>query len=248
MAAFFKAVFYQPLYNAFITLFDIFPWLDAGVIVIVFTVLVRLVLFPLSKKAVITQLRMKEIEPELKKIKEKYKENKEEQARKTWDLYKEKQFNPFASVLLLFIQLPIIFSLYYVFIKTGLPDINHELLYSFVKVPEKINMIFLNLVDISEKNIVLAMLAGLSTFFQAKFASPPSPKTKGGSFQEEFARGMSVQMKYVFPILVFFIAYRISGVVSLYWITSNLFTIAQEIVVKRKILPTNSQTNQKLVT
>ena len=63
---------------------------------------------------------------------------------------------------------------------------------------------------------------------------PAQDGSKPGSFQESFAKSMQVQMKYVFPFVVTFIAYSISGAVALYWIVSNMFTIGQQIYFNKK--------------
>lgn len=235
MSGIFNTFVYKPLYNGLIVLFDLFPWLDAGVIVILFTVLIKFLLFPLSKKAVITQVEIRKIEPELNKIKEKYKEDRQEQARKTMDLYKERQINPFSSIFLILIQLPIIFGLYFVFLKSGLPEINASLLYSFIPSPSSVDMNFLGFVDISQKSYLLALLAGISSFFQIRFSVPAYKPSNDStpSFKNELARSMNVQMRYVFPVIVFFISYTISGVIALYWFTSNVFTLGQEVFIRR---------------
>ena len=71
MAAFFHTFFYNPLYNGLIFLIDIVPLADVGIAIILLTIVVKLILFPLSKKAVRTQLIMRTVEPELNKLKEK---------------------------------------------------------------------------------------------------------------------------------------------------------------------------------
>lgn len=213
---------------------DALPWFDAGVIVVLFTIIIKLALFPLSKKASISQLRMKEIEPELKAAKDLYKNDSQELAKKTMEIYKKNNVNPFSSIFVILIQLPIIFSLYYVFFRSGLPELNMDLLYSFVPHPENINMNFLGIINITEKSVVLALLAGISSFFQALVVSPKlGPKGPNPTFQDDLARGMSMQMKYIFPVIVFFISITVSGVVALYWFTSNIFTILQELYIRR---------------
>lgn len=234
MSNLFHTFLFKPLFNAFIFLMDILPWLDAGVIIVIFTLIVKFALYPLSKKAVIAQIEMKSIEADLKAIREKYKENKQEQARKTMDLYKEKKINPFSSIIVILLQLPIIFALYYVFLRSGLPEINTELLYSFVSRPESINMDFLGLINITGKSLILALLAGVSSFVQIRASVPAySGPKKGGTFQEDLARSMNIQMRFIFPVIVFFISYQISGVVALYWFTSNIFTLLQERFLRR---------------
>ncbi|MBP9701661.1 MAG: membrane protein insertase YidC [Candidatus Pacebacteria bacterium] len=227
---------FRPLYNGLIFLFDFLPWIDAGLAVIIFTCIVKLALFPLSKKAIITQARMKEVQPELEALQKKFKDDKQALSIATFDLYKKKQVNPFSSILLILIQLPILFALYSIFVRSGLPSVNTELLYSFIKVPT-INMHLFGYFDIAGKNIILAICASVAQFFQIKYAVGKTPEKKdNATFQEDFARSMSVQMKYVFPIMVLVISYTTSGVIALYWMVSSLFTLGQEIYVKRKIL------------
>lgn len=235
--SFFKVVFYQPLYNGLILLMDVLPFVDAGIAIILFTIIIKLALFPLSKKAVTTQIEMKAIQPKLDALKEEYKDDQKVYAQKMLEMYKEYNINPFSTILVTIIQIPIIISLYYVFLKSGLPDIRMDLIYSFVKVPEAVNMNFIGLFDIAQKDYILAGLAAVTSFFQMKYSIPPvNTDTKPGeSFKNDLARSMSIQMRYVFPVIVFFIAYQVSGVVALYWITSNLFTIGQELYVRKHI-------------
>ncbi|HEY4494808.1 MAG TPA: YidC/Oxa1 family membrane protein insertase [Candidatus Paceibacterota bacterium] len=226
---------YDPLYNGLIFLMDILPWIDAGVAVVLFTITIRLILFPLSKKAIVTQVRMKELEPELNRIKENMKDDRQGQAMKMMQLYKDKKVSPFSSFLVLLIQLPIIYALYSIFVNGGLPTVNESLLYSFVSIPT-INMDFLGLVDIGAKSVLLAVLAALSQFFQLHY-SLASMKTvsKSSNSQMDMAQNMTKSMKYVFPVIVFLISYNISSVVALYWTISSLFTLAQELVVRRHL-------------
>ena len=236
MSYLYHSFFFDPLYNSLIFLFQILPWADAGIVVVLLTILVRLILFPLSRKAVVTPVKMAEIGPELSAIKEKYKNNSEEQARKTLALYKEKGVNPFSGILVVIIQIPIILALYQIFLH--FPEVNSALLYSFVSVPENINTTFLGLVDVSAKSAVIALLAAASTYFQFLASMKGQKESKGTSFGDNLTRSMQKQMKYFFPVLVFFISYNISGVIALYWLTTNLFSIAQELFVKRKIAST----------
>lgn len=219
------------------------PWLDLGLAIVVFTILVKLILFPLSQKQIKTQIKIKEIEPKINEIKEKYLD-KQERAVKTMELYKSEKINPFAGFLPILIQIPIIFALYFIFLRSGFPEINSEILYSFVKAPLDVNMMFLGLLDVSQKSVILAVLAGISQYFQAKLASPITKKTEKGGLGEDFARSMSIQMRYVFPVMIFFIAYTISAAVAIYWTTSNIFMIGQELYVKRFTVPKNHENNK----
>lgn len=224
---------FNPLYNGLIFLIDVFPWMDAGIAVIVFTIIVRLILFPISKKSIITQVRMKEIEPELAKIRAKTGNDKQAQALQTMALYKAKGVSPFSSFFLLFLQLPIIYALYSIFIHSGLPVVNKEILYSFVSVPI-INMHLLGIIDVGIRNIPLSILASVSQFLQLHFS--PATRSVGpstGSSPSDIAQNMTRNLKYFFPIMIFLISYKLSSVVALYWTVSSLFTLAQEIYVRR---------------
>ena len=223
---------YKPLVNILAFLISIIPGGDVGLAVIILTLLVKTALYPLSQRSIENQAKMKLLEPEINAIK-KGGASKEEQARQTMELYKKHKTNPFSGCLLVFIQIPIIFALYYVFYK-GM-NFDSGTLYSFIHIPAHINVNFLGLLDMGKKSLFLAILAGVSQFFQAYYMPKPNVSSgKGGSFQESFGKSMNMQMKYVFPFLVAFIAYRISGAIALYWIVSNIFTIWQQIRANKK--------------
>src|SRR3989338_7806903 len=225
-------VLYGPLLNALAFLVSIVPGGDVGIAVIILTLFVKTVLFPLSQRSIESQIKMNLLAPELKKIKDSG-ASKEEQAKQTFELYKHHKTNPFSGCLLVLIQIPIIFALYYVFLK-GI-NLDGGLLYSFINVPEHINMIFLGVLDIGQKSIILAILAGVSQYFQALLMPKPvAPEKPSGSFQENFKKSMHTQMKYIFPFVVAFIAYSVSGAVALYWITSNIFAIGQQVYANKK--------------
>ena len=144
--------FFDPIYNCLVFFIDVVPGGDVGIAIILATLVVKTVLLPLSLKAARTQYVMREIEPELKEIKEKYKDKREELARATMDAYKNAGVNPFSSILLLFVQIPIIIALYFSIARGGgvpLPDINTSLLYSFIPNPETVSMLFFGVVDIA---------------------------------------------------------------------------------------------------
>lgn len=233
--AFFSTIFYQPLYNAFVFLMDILPWADAGVIIILFTVIVRFALYPLSKKAVISQIQMKNIQPDMEKIKEKYKNDKQEQAKAIMALYKEKGVNPFSGFLALLIQLPIIFSLYYIF-QGGLKAVDPNILYSFIAMPDQLAMVFLNIIDLGQKSILLALLAGVTQFIQAHIMSVNmAPQGTEKSFANDLARSMTFQTKYILPVFIVFISYYAASAIALYWVTSNIFSIFQELYIRKNV-------------
>lgn len=241
MAHIWNIFFYQPIYNILIFIVNNITFGDVGFAIVIVTVIIKLALYPLSKKSIRSQVLMKRMEPELKQIKKDF-PNKEEQAKKTFELYKKYGTNPFSGCLVLIIQLPFIFALYYVFYK-GL-SFDPSLVYSFVKIPTELNNNFLGLIEMHGKSLVLAVLAGLSQFVQAHLSSPLKNKgeiVKNGNeaeskgFQEQLSNSMQMNVKYVLPVFIAFIAYQISAAVALYWITSNIFTIVQEWYIRRSL-------------
>lgn len=242
MSHIFNTFLYQPLYNGFIFFLNIVPGHSLGFAIILLTILVKFLLLPLAHKQSKSQKKMKEIEPEMKEIKERHKNDKQEQARKTMELYKKHGISPFSGCLVMLVQIPVILALYYVFFQGIKNGINVDILYSFVHVPNVINTMFLGSIDLLEgKNIPLALLAAGTQFYQMKLALPVLPKQdntpkKDGelNFQEEFAKTMSTQFRYVLPVMVFVFAYSILSAVALYWATSNTFSIIHELFVKRE--------------
>lgn len=226
--------FYEPLYNGLIFLVSVIPGGSVALSVIVLTLVVKLVLYPLSQKSISTQAKMRAIEGEITAIKGKNKD-KEVVARETMALYKKHNINPFSGCLTVLIQLPIIIALYFVFLKGLTPE--NSFLYSFVHFPDHIDTIFLGLIDVTQKSLVLGIIAGLAQYIQTALTLPkpkvlaPGEKT---SFADEFSRSMNIQMKYFLPLLIVFIAYTTSAAVALYWITSSIFMIGQEYLVRRK--------------
>ena len=233
MESLFHHVVYLPIYNLLVFLVDIIPGGDLGLAVIGATIVVKLILLPLSLAAVRTQRAMKILEPELKDLKERYKDDKETQAREMFALYKKHNVKPFASILMLFVQLPILFGLYFVS-QAALSEVDPALLYSFVAVPTTLSPFFLGIFALGSTSIVLALAAAATQLLQAWYMIPIPPKSTSTtpSMQEEFGRAVSVQARFVFPLLIGFIAYS-SGVLALYFIASNLFMVAQEFVVRK---------------
>lgn len=234
---FLKATIYTPLYNGLVFLVDILPGVEAGIAVILFTIIIKFILFPLSRKAVVTQLKIKKIDPKIKAIREEYKEDKQEQARKLLELYKEEGINPFSGILLVFIQIPIVFSLYFIFRNSGFPVIDTSLLYSFVAIPGEISPTLLGIIDITQKSFLLAATAGISSFFQIRYSVPKIDKKslEDRTFKDDLAHSMNVQMRYGMPAIILITAYFVGGAVALYWTTSNLFTLGQELYLRRKV-------------
>jgi YidC/Oxa1 family membrane protein insertase len=233
------AFFFDPVYNILVFFIDIFANGDVGLAIIATVILVKAVLFPLSIKAVKTQRIMRELEPKLKELKEKHKDNREEHAKAMMALYKEAGMNPFASIGVMFIQIPFVIALYLAVSNGGgiaLPAINTAILYTFIPTPEQVSMLFFGVFDIAEKSLPLAIAAGFTQFLYTRKAMPALPPRDVDAvpnFKDEFSRNMQFQMKYIMPVLIIFIAYAFSAAIALYFVVSNLLTLAQEYMVQK---------------
>lgn len=230
IAAVFSAAIYTPLYNGLVFLVGYLPNHDMGLAVIALTIIVRFILFPLSRRAVAAQLAMKKIAPEVEKLKQKYKDKSEEQGKAIFALYKEHGVHPFAGFALVLVQIPILLGLYWVFARGGLPKIDPSLLYSFVQVPPSVNMEFLGLVNMQSNSIVLAALAAISQFVYTRLSMGATETSSPveASLSGDMAKSFEVQARYILPLFVGFISYTLAAAAPLYWTTSNLFMIAQE--------------------
>lgn len=232
----FNQILYQPLFNGLIWLYNVIPGHDLGIAIIALTVLIRLIFYPLSKKAIRSQKAMAKLQPEIKEIRNKYKD-KQEQAKAMMDLYKKHKINPLSGCLPILIQFPILIALYRVFF-TGLDPQKLNGLYSFVARPETLNPMFLGVVDLSQRSIVLALLAGLFMFIQAKMLMPQKMMKQGGGLKIgslDFSSLMGQQMTYFMPLITVFIAWRLPAALPLYWIIITLFGIIQQHFTKLEI-------------
>jgi YidC/Oxa1 family membrane protein insertase len=230
--------FFDPVYNSLVFFIDVLPGGDVGLAIVCTVVFIKVVILPLSIKVTKMQAVMKEIEPQMKKLKEEI-TDRQEQARAMMELYKEANINPFASIFLLFLQFPIIIALYFAVMNGGgnpLPDINVDLLYSFIPAPETVSMMMFGVFDITERSLPLALLAGVTQFIHVRMSLPmmePRDPNKAPDFKDDFARSMQVQMKYVMPVIIAAVAFTLGAAIALYFFVSNIMAIAQEQVVKK---------------
>ncbi len=245
MIDFFHTIIYQPLFNLLIFFYNVIPFADLGVAVILLTLLVKGILFPLGLKAARSQKEMENIQPEVKEIQEKYKENKEEQAKKIMELYKERKVNPFSGILILIVQLPILISLFHIFWR-GIGSEEMVKLYDFVSAPEVVNNTFLGIVDLSSPNAIIALIAAGGQYFQMKMivggrkeeekkGKKKKKKKKETDSKADMMKSIQTQMVYFLPGFTFFILLTIPSAVGFYWIITVMVGILQHYIVKKKI-------------
>ena len=237
-------IFYQPLYNALVFLVSFFPEHSMFFAVVILTIIVRFILYPFSYKALKTQIGMSRIKGKLKEVQEKY-PDKQEQAKKTMELYKEYGVNPFSSFVTILVQLPIIIALYKVFQDFSMKGLDSSLLYSFISAPETINLTSFG-INLAEKSILLALLTGITQYLYLQLSSSLRKKIeeKDGvtekTAQEKIMESVGSSMKYTMPIIITIIAYIAGGALALYWVISNIFIILQEKYIHNKLKKENA--------
>ncbi|MDA3815636.1 MAG: YidC/Oxa1 family membrane protein insertase [Patescibacteria group bacterium] len=236
ISSLFTTVLYQPLFNALVFIYDIIP--DLGITIIIITVIIRVILLPLSKKAIESQKKMQELQPELKEIQEKYKNDKQKKGEEMMKLYKKRKINPAAGCLPLIIQLVILIALYRVFLNASIHfDNGSDLLYSFINAPESINPMSFGIIDITKRSIPLAIVAAGFQFWQTKMMMAKQKKTqqpKKDSGEPDFGTIMQQQMLYIAPIMTFVIGFQFPAGLPIYWIVTTLFMIGQQYYILHK--------------
>lgn len=228
----FNEALYRPIFNALVFLYNVIPGHDFGLAIILLTVIIKLVLLPLSHKSIKSRYEMSRLQPQIKELQKKYKK-KEEQSKELMKLYKEHNINPLSGCLPLLIQLPILIALYRVLINVLKPE-SLAALYSSVANPGVINAISFGILDFSKSSPILAITAGILQFFYSKITMKHSPKTdtqKGGFNMQKM---MGNQMIYFMPVLTVIIAWNFPAGLPLYWAVSTLLGLAQEHYLAKK--------------
>ncbi len=230
MIKLFNIVLYQPLLNLLVFIYNIIPGHDLGLAIIILTIIIRLILWPLSQQAVRSQKALQDIQPKIKALQEKYRNDKQKLAQVMVQVYRENKVNPFSSFLILLIQLPILIAVYQVF-QSGLSG-GHLPLYSFVYNPGTLNPYFLNFFNLAKANVVLAVLAGVFQYWQTKMLAiklPPNKISKIADAKDESVLAiMNRQMNFLMPIFTIFIGLTLPSGIMLYWLVGLILTIIQQ--------------------
>lgn len=220
-----QTIFIEPLYNLLIILTNNL-WGSLALGIIALTILVKLVLAPLSIKAIRAQLLQQRLKPKMEKIKREITDSTE-QSKAIMELYKENGASPFSGCLPVLIQIPIILALYRSLIAAA-AHTGDKFLYTGIVLSTHFSPWFFS-VNLYDKNIYLAILAGLTQFIQQSMTpvqvTDPNDPTAG----------MMQSMRYVLPVMIGFFAYAVPAAVALYWVVSNTTTIAMEYVIKRRL-------------
>jgi len=229
----FNTLLYYPLFNFLVALYNYLPGHDFGLAIIVLTIIIRFILYPVSIKALNSQKTLQKLQPQIQELQKKYKDDKEKQARETLEVYRREKINPFSGLFLALAQFPILIALYNVF-WNGLRPEELNNLYTFVANPGYINPMFFGLADLAKPNVIFAILAGVLQFFQTKMLLPEP--VKGQPPKKDIASMMQKQMVYFFPVITIIILLKLPSALGLYWIVSGVFSIIQQyLILKEKV-------------
>lgn len=237
MSYIYNEFLYRPLLNLLFIIYD-FVISDIGVAIVIVTLVIRFVLLPIFYKSAKDQTLLQKIAPQIRDLQKKYKDDKETQVKEMMALYKEHKVNPFSSFLLLFLQLPILFALYRVFVN-GFSQQTLTLLYSFVPIPAQVHYMFLGIIELDKTNMLLVLLAGAFQYFQSYLllhvVKRPAPALTEKDSMAETMEKVSRRMVLFTPVLTVVILISLPSAVALYWMTTSAFSLIQQIVINKKI-------------
>ncbi|MDO8536834.1 MAG: YidC/Oxa1 family membrane protein insertase [bacterium] len=222
-------ILYIPLLNTLIFLYNTIALHDLGLAIIFLTILIRLILFPVFHKSAQHQALAQRLQPEIKRLQELHKGDREKQTRAIMDLHKEHGTSPFSGFLLLIVQIPIMIVLFQIF-KASLTPEFFDGLYSFIRRPETIETTFLGLINLKDTNILIVGLVALAQYFQGKMSL-----AKQNPGQLSPAEKASRHMIFIGPAITLVVFYSLSAAVNLYFLVSSLFSLLQQAIVNKKM-------------
>ncbi len=232
MSTIFTAVFYQPILNLLLVLYNTVAFQDLGLAIIILTIAIKMILWPFNQKAIKSQKALQELQPKLEEIKKKHADDKAALSQATIDLYRENKTNPFSSCLTMLVQLPVLIAVYQVF-RDGVSN-KLDYVYAFINKPEHLNTLAFGFLNLAAPNVILAVLAGLAQFWQAKtMVSRKQPNVKGAE-DENMMAIMNKQMLYFMPAVTVFIGVTMPGGLTFYWLVMTLISAWQQHLIFKK--------------
>lgn len=196
----FTTLIVQPIFNVLVAIYAILPGHNFGLAIIIFTIIVRLAMWPLVKKQLHHAKAMRALQPELKKIKKTAKGDKQKESAMVMELYKEREINPFSSIGLILVQLPIIIALYSAISKiVNDPNVISTFTYPFIQHlpwmkdvmadPSKFDNSLVGIIDLSRAALpkggslyvpafIIVALSAVAQYYQGKQLMPQSGESK----------------------------------------------------------------------
>lgn len=181
--------------------------------IIIFTIILKLVLYPLSYKQMHSMKKMQEIQPKVKEVQEKYKKNPEKANQLVMEIYKDNKVNPMAGCLPLLIQMPILIALFQALRAFAYKDAGS----SFLWVPH---------LNSPDPYYIIPVLVAVSTYFQSKISTPPSTDSAAAS--------TSKMMLYMMPLMIGYFSLSMPAGLGLYWIIFGVLGIIQQVYINNR--------------
>jgi len=219
---------FRPLINLLFFVYDNIAFSDAGLAIIFFTIIVRILIFPLFFKNMRYQLVMQKLQPEVVRIQKDHKDDKETQVRAMIDIYAKHKINPFSGFVFIIVQVTLLIALYQISMTAFDPKISSAYNYSFIHTTLPLGHTFLGFIDVGTPSLLIAILATIFQFVHSKFFMP---QTATGD-----AAQMMKMMTFMFPLLTLIILIKLPAVVGLYWVASTLFSMGEYVITKRLML------------
>lgn len=184
-----------------------------GVAIILLTIIIKTIIFPLTWKQMKSMRKTVEIQPMVKELQKKYKNDPQKLNAETMELYKKHSVNPAGGCLPIVIQLPIFWALYSTLFHFG----------NYIADPSQAYFLWFNL-TLKDPYYILAILAAATTFLQTKITSPngttdPTQKT----------------MLYIMPVFMGYISSTVPAGLALYWVTMNIVSVLQQLYINRRL-------------
>ena len=195
-----------------------------AIAIIITTIIFKLLLLPINLQQAKSTKKMGELQPQMKEIQTKYKNDPQTQQVKMQELYKKHNYNPASGCLILLIQMPIIFAFFAVF--------RDPARYAFTEPGfyEAMNKTFFWIKNLDNPDPylwVLPLLAALTTYIQSAVMAPPNSDPQAQATQKT--------MSYFLPVMIFMASKGFAAGLALYWVISNIFTIVQQLISNRSL-------------
>ena len=185
-----------------------------GITIIVFTVIVKLCLYPLYIKQTKSTAKMSEVQPKMQALQRKYANDKETLNIKMAELYKEEKFNPMGGCLPMLIQMPIIMGLFALLRNPMMYMNDNSMIFAYHEP-------FIWIADLSQPDLwILPIIAGVATFISFSMTQALSDTEANHQMN-----GMMRMMKYIFPIMILWMARSFPSGLALYWAVSQVIQI-----------------------
>ncbi|MDP3986270.1 MAG: YidC/Oxa1 family membrane protein insertase [Candidatus Veblenbacteria bacterium] len=227
MAWLWQTIFYQPLLNLLVWIYNLVGG-DMGLAIIGLTVVIKLVLYPFSQQSLKSQRALQRLQPQVEELKKRLKGQKDKLAQELMQLYQRERVSPLSSCLPLLVQLPFLIALFQVF-RNGLNSGSLDLLYSWVVNPGHLNDTLFGMWHLAGRSLPLAVVTGVVQWWQTKMlVAKKPPVAVPGSQDENLTSIMNKQMQYMLPAMTVVFGFTLPGGLMLYWLVNTLLTIGQQ--------------------